>query len=320
MRSRALLVPLFALACSFVACDLGRLFDRDDPAVEQARHEYDASLHDADADLVTARALLEQVLAFRCEADGGADLVVARPYASLDLGLVVFRVAELLGRRFGDEEEGDPKEDEAVLAARARELDCAHLLLGKVAADPTTKKSVALEARYLLGNFAFLARRYKDAVAYYDQVLLAHPARGKDPAEIGPPDGDDAVARDAAWNRAIALRRLEQQDAGPDAPDASPETPDSDADDSPDGSDGSNDSSDGGPDGGDADGGGSDADGGAEGGTDAASPPPTASAAPSSVTSANLRELDRFKNVPPLDPDLPMKIKERKKLPKSLDK
>ncbi len=357
-RAAIVLLP-FGLGGLLAACsyDPGKLFDRDDPQVELARGALEASVTEGgDADLQGARMALEEVLRFRCESDGGRDLVIDRPGAALDLGLVMFRAAELIGRRFGDEELVDgavAEADELVMAARAKELDCVQLLLRRVASDPATPPNLALRARYLLGNFAFLARKYKDAIARYDEALLQHPARGIDPqGKASPaPEDDDAVARYAAWNRAIALRRLEDQqnDAGPDGGDsASPdggdsasEAGDGASDGAPEGSpeaaadasDGSNgsDSKDGGGEGGAGDSGGesgnedggtSDTSTGADGGKDAAAPSPSTStpAAPTSTVPIDLRELDRFDQKTPLDPDFKKKMKERKKIPKGLDK
>ena len=353
-RLLAVALPI-ALGALIAACsyDFGKLFDRDDPVVENARHELEASTSGGDADLVAARLALEELLRFRCESDGGEDLVVKLPGASLDLGLVTFRVAELIGQRFGDEESDAGEASEAIASHRARELDCAQRLLIRLAGDPATPRALQLRARYLLGNFAFLARRYKDAIARYDEVLLAHPARGDDPrGEIGAPLDDDAVARDAAWNRAIALRRLEddKKDSGedsdaPDSESSPPDAPDArdsnDANDSSEGGDGNDggggaDGNDGGNDSG-GDGGGRDAgaDGGADagdggggrdggedtGGADATSPPaPKPSTPPpsSSAKGADLRELDRFEKKAPLNLDLGDKMK--LPVPKMYDK
>jgi hypothetical protein len=331
-RALAALLP-FVVGASMAACswDLGKIFDRNDPAVEQARHELEASTADGDADLVAARLALEELLKFRCEGDGGVDLVVKLPGASLDLGLLVFRVSELLGQRFGDEELEAGEAQETIAANRGRELDCAQRLLMRLAGDPSTPRELALRARYLLGNFAFLARRYKDAIARYDEVLVAHPARGNDPrGEIGAPGDDDAVARDAAWNRAIALKRLEDEkkDSGDDADSDAPDTQDtapetdsgSDGNDADSGSDSADSGNDGGADsgrdsqseagdGGDS-GGGHDAarDGGEDAGADAAKPPPPQpKPAPTSSAGADLSELDRFEKKAPLNPDKPAK-------------
>jgi hypothetical protein len=339
MRADRILALLVPIALSFGACSFEKMFERDDPGVERARAALDAP-PEADADLQAARVELEELLRFRCENDGGRDMVLDYPNAALDLGLVMFRLTELIGRRFGEEElpDGGVEEgDELVMEARARQLDCAHLLLLKIASDPKTPLSLQLRARYLLGNMAFLAKKYKDAIARYDEVLLAHPARGVQPNEAGPPNDDDAVARYAAWNRAIALERLERNDAGPDAD----STPDSNegGDGASDGNDGSSDSSDSndgsdGNDGSDSNDGGGDGSndtapsqpdsGGNDGGTDSGAPPPAASSSaapmPSSSVAVDLRELDRFDQKAPLDLDFKARVRERKKLPKKLDK
>lgn len=346
MRADRVLFALLPLLSSVgvAACswDFGKLFERDDPQVEEARAALDGG---PDADLQGARLALEEVLRFRCEADGGVDLVVDRPFASLDLGLVIFRISELVGRRFGEEEPADgatSEGDELVMAERAKQLECAHLLLQKLALDPKTPRALALRAKYLLGNLAFLARRYQDAIARYDEVLVAHPARGADPpGDAGPPQDDDAVARFAAWNRAIALERLEQdKDGGP--PDGGDDTSDGgqDADEAGDGGDAGQDGGDGGQDGGDggqdgaqdsgppSDDGGTDTgqgaqdggDGGAEDASTQSKPQPSAAPPPSSSIGVDLRELDRFDQKAPLDLDFKGRMRDKRKVPKKLDK
>jgi hypothetical protein len=331
-------------ACSF---DIDKWFERDDPAVESARRTIAEAGPDGGEELQNARMALEEVLRFRCEGDGGQDLVIERPGAALDLGLVIFRLSELIGRRFGEEElmdgGGSSEGDELVMSARVKQLDCAHLLLMKVAGDPKTPPGLALRARYLLGNLAFLARRYKDAVARYDEVLLRHPARGNDPTtEVGPPNDDDAVARYAAWNRAIALERLlppDAGDAGDSGDDAANDSDDAanDSGDGGDGGDGGDSGSDGGNDGGDS-GGNNDAasdsgtgqgdsaqqDAGGEDTSTQSQPPPqpssSAPAMPSSSVAVDLRELDRFDQKAPLDLDFKARLREKRKIPKKLDK
>ena len=66
---------------------------------------------------------------------------------------------------------------------------------------------VRARAHYLSGNLAFLDGDYEDAVTAYDRALVLTP---------GEADSGDPVGRDAAWNRAIALRRIDdKKDAGP---------------------------------------------------------------------------------------------------------
>jgi hypothetical protein len=351
-RWLAALLPM-VIGASFAACDWdpGKAFDRKDPEVERARGEYSRSFVDGgDADLPSAELALEEVLRFHCTTiDASNDLLDKRGNAGLDLGLVVFRIAELLGHRFGDEEiDAGAEEREREVTARTPYLDCAKLLLGKIADEPSTPRSLALRARYLMGNVAFLGRHYREAVDEYDRVLLAHPARGADVADAAPED-EDAIARDAAWNRAIALRRIEDQDAGNDA-DARDDAPsDANDDGASDGGDSGGDAGDSGSDGGDSgggdagdsggdsgDSGGGDAsdsggdggrDGGADGGSDTGgqhdaspSPSPSQSASPASSGAFDVRELDRFDKKKPLDLDLQQKVRERGRVPKELDK
>ncbi len=77
-------------------------------------------------------------------------------------------------------------------------------------------------AHYLAGNLEFLRREYQSAVDAYDGALKLIPGL--------PNDAGDGIGRDAAWNRAIALRRIEDEDKKKDAgqdgsPDAQPDAP-----------------------------------------------------------------------------------------------
>lgn len=270
---------------AFIGCsgwDPSRPFERNAPTVDEAVEDIDAGKHQE------AEALLEQYLGTGpCSADGGMaipDAVRQKHNGSFDLGLTLFYLGERFGRRFGDEEQGDGGAAEEELAAkRSLEIDCALAVVHAIAQDPKVPAELRARARYLAGNLEFLRRKYEQAVKEYDQALALVPGIPEDA-------GGDGIGRDAAWNRAIALRRQqEQQDAGTDAPDAS-DAPDgddgsdaadasdandaNDAADSSDGNDSGPDASDGGDggDGGDGDGGqqdgGGDAgkDGGADGG------------------------------------------------------
>jgi hypothetical protein len=81
----------------------------------------------------------------------------------------------------------------------------------------TGEADVAIElrarAQYLAGNLEFLRAAYTEAVRHYDEALKLIP---------GLVEGGDTVGQDAAWNRAIALQRIEEEkkrDAGNDASD-----------------------------------------------------------------------------------------------------
>jgi hypothetical protein len=250
-------VALFA-GCS--GWDPTKPFERNAPPVDEAIGQMDAGRPEP------AEKLLEEYLGTGpCRADAGLALPEAvrqKHNGSFDLGLSLFALGERYGRRFGDEEQGDggPGE-EALMERRSAEIDCALAIVRAIANDPKVPADLRARARYLAGNLEFLRRKYEDAVTEYDQALGFVPGIPEDAA-------GDAIGRDAAWNRAIALRRIEEQkDAGTDAPDASDANDGSDGTDGSDGSDGA-DGSDGsdGADGSDGNDGGGDA--GQDGGND----------------------------------------------------
>jgi len=70
------------------------------------------------------------------------------------------------------------------------------------------------QAYYLLGNLEFLRREYEAAVTSYDRSLTLIPG---DDAQTAP-----AVGRDAAHNRALALRLRDENKPPPENPDAGP--------------------------------------------------------------------------------------------------
>jgi tetratricopeptide (TPR) repeat protein len=191
---------------------------------------------------------------------------------SFDLGLTLFYMAEKYGARFGDEESADAgPEQEQLDAKRGSEIDCALIVVIAIASDAKVPPDLRARAFYLAGNLDFLRKQYEKAVEHYDLALAIVPG-------LYPEAGGDSIGRDAAWNRAIAMRRIqEQDDAGADAePDAEPDAqPDAEPDGGDDGGD------DGGGDDGGEDGGGDDAgddggepDAGQDGGEDEKEQPP----------------------------------------------
>ncbi|WP_437324369.1 tetratricopeptide repeat protein [Sorangium sp. So ce381] len=198
-------------------------FERNAPAVDQAIRDLDAG------NLESAAQALESYLGTGACSDAGIglpDSVRQKPNGSFDLGLTLFHLAERYGHRFGDEElaDGGPEQEQSD-ALRGIEIDCALVLVKAIGADPSVPADLRARARYLSGNLEFLRRKYEDAVTYYDQALAIIPG-------VLEEAGGDGVGRDAAWNRAIALRRIEDQkdaappDAEPDAPpDAEPDAP-----------------------------------------------------------------------------------------------
>ncbi|WP_437924971.1 hypothetical protein WMF37_38980 [Sorangium sp. So ce291] len=195
-------------------------FERNAPAVDQAIRDLDAG------NLESAEQALESYLGTGACSDAGIglpDSVRQKPNGSFDLGLTLFHLAERYGHRFGDEglADGGPEQEQND-ALRGIEIDCALTLVKAIAADPSVPADLRARARYLSGNLEFLRRKYEDAVKYYDQALAIIPGLFEEA-------GGDGIGRDAAWNRAIALRRIEEQKdaAPPDAePDAEPDAGD----------------------------------------------------------------------------------------------
>jgi tetratricopeptide (TPR) repeat protein len=194
----------FASVCVACGWNPSRPFDRDVPAVREAIRDLDAG----DASSATSR--LEEYLSTGGCSEGNIgtpDTLKRRPDGTFDLGIALFGVAERYGHRFGDE---DAKEgaDENAHAQRHAQIECARRLLEVLEGD-ALDPALRARARYLEGNLEFLDGEYEDAVQAYDRALLLAP---------GWVDAGDAIGRDAAWNRAIALRRIEdKKDAGRDA-------------------------------------------------------------------------------------------------------
>jgi hypothetical protein len=181
-----------------------RPFERDAPAVKEAIADLDAG------DAASATSRLEEYLSTGACSEGSIgtpETLKRRPDGTFDLGLSLFRVGERYGRRFGEE---DVKEgaDENAHAKRHAQIECARRLLELLegdGVDPTLRA----RARYLEGNLEFLDGEYENAVQAYNRALVLAP---------GLVDAGDPVGRDAAWNRAIALHRIEdKKDAGQDA-------------------------------------------------------------------------------------------------------
>ena len=308
MRRAAFATVAAGLACALVAAcgwNPSRPFDREAPAVNRAVAELDGG------DASSAAMTLEDYLSTGACKDGNIgvpDALKRRADGTFDLGLALFRIGETYGRRFG-EEEIDAGVDEATRAQRHAQIECARRVTDAIADVETVPYDLRARARYLSGNLAFLDGAYEEAVKAYDRALLLAP---------GEVDAGDPVGRDAAWNRAIALRRIEDkkdagQDASPDSspPDASPDSspPDAGKDSGQDaapeaGADGGKDS---GGEGGGAEAGTPEAgnDGGGDGGSQPPESPdggaePDGGAPPPPTTSEDERMLDQLENAPTL--------------------
>ncbi len=198
-----LLLPMILVIACGKSTDA--LFERHAPSVDRAIKDYDAG------DSGSAVSLLESYLATgKCENGeiGVPDPVRERPNASFDLGLGLFKLAERFGRRFGEEEpvgDGGPSpQQDAEMGQRNQGVECALRVLRSIAGDATTAVEFRARAHYLAGNLEFLRRDYKAAVKEYESALRLSPGQ--------PADAGDSLGTDAAFNRAIALRRIEDKE------------------------------------------------------------------------------------------------------------
>lgn len=293
----------------FAACgwDPSHPFDRDAPPVKEAIGALDGG------DARAATDLLETYLSTGQCSDGNIGTPAAvreKSAGSFDLGLALFKVGESFGRRFGDEELDAGLSPEAQ-SARGAQIDCALKVVQAIAASEQTPSELRARARYLEGNLHFLAGDYEEAVTAYEQALTIVP---------GVPDGGDAIGRDAAWNRAIALRRIEdKRDAGSDSGnDGSPGDASSDAPGEGGGNDGGGDS-----------GGGGGNDGGGDSGSspdaspDSGSPPPNngdAGPPPPPPKSEDDRILDELDHAPTLQQEYGKRQAQQRKVRGTADK
>jgi Ca-activated chloride channel family protein len=221
-KSVATLAATVILTLFFGAGCRDGLFNRHAPAVDDALKALDAG------DPAQAASLLQTYLSTgECKGGelGTPDSVRQLPNASLDLGLALFRIAERFGGRLGD----DPKAPAATPTPSGgngvgEDVDCALRLVRIVANDESTPIDLRAKAEYLTGNLEFLRHKYEDAVTAYDAALKLLPA------EKGAKE--DGTGARAAWNRAIALTRIEDErnkkpDASPpDHPDGGGQQPD----------------------------------------------------------------------------------------------
>lgn len=275
-------------------------FEHNAPEVDEALRELDAGR------VQPAEETLERYLGLgACSADAGLNLppsIRQKPNGAFDLGLTLFALGEQFGQRFGDEERADggsPRE-QALAEKRVVEVGCALLVVRSIAADSTVPTELRARASYLAGNLEFLLQKYEDAVKEYDQALGLVPG-------LHAEAGGDGIGGDAAWNRAIALRRQQdQKDAGNDAPDSADGSDAADGNDGSSGNDGG-DKGDAGKDGGNDGGGKDDAgkddagkDGGDkdDGGSASEPPPPQPSTAQSATPQQDSRILEQLEQAP----------------------
>lgn len=224
-----------SLAASGLGCEaVDSLFVRNAPEVDEAIGLLEAG------DAQAAVGLLQQYLKTGSCEDGVLEIGAAedlhyRSNAGFDLGLGLFAIGEELGKRFGDEESlGDggltPAEEQA-LSLRSKQVSCALRIVRLIADDGSQPVELRARAHYLAGNLELLRKEYRQAVDDYDKSLQLVPGL--------PLDAGDPIGRDAAWNRAIALRRIEDEENRRDSgQDAQPDSSDASRDASPEGGDG----------------------------------------------------------------------------------
>jgi len=294
---------LFGTACALssaalVACDWNpsRPFDRHSPAVDDSIVLLDAG------DAAASAATLEEYLSTGPCQDGNvgiSNMLKKRPNGAFDLGLSFFGIAESYGIRFGNEE-ADGGLGEPQRSLRGGQIECGLRVLRAFSQDSTLSTELRARAHYVEGNLLFLDQKYEEAVKAYDSALALVP---------GLFDGGDEVGRDAAWNRAIALRRIDdRKDAG---------QPDASSDGSSDAS--SNDASnpDSGSDGGGGDGGGNNnSDGGNQDSGKPPDPPPQQDGGPPPPppkANQDDRILDELENAPTVQQEMAKQAASKRK-------
>ncbi|HEY8077531.1 MAG TPA: tetratricopeptide repeat protein, partial [Labilithrix sp.] len=217
MRPVALVAIVSTALVAACGWDPTRPFEREAPEVREAIGQLDGG------DASAANDLLEEYLTTGACKEGSIGTpprVKERSNGSFDLGLGLFRIAERYGKRFGEEEsEGAKTMVGPEKESRADNVACALRVVRAVAEDQSQPVDLRARARYLEGNLLFLNAAYEDAVRAYDHALELAPGMPDGGIEAGPKSfASDPVGRDAAWNRAIALRRIEdKKDAGNDA-------------------------------------------------------------------------------------------------------
>lgn len=209
----------FVFACS--GWDPSKPFEREAPQVKEAIDLYDGG------DAGSAEKILEDYLLTGHCAEGNIgtpNRLNERPNGTFDFGLVLFKIGEAYGARFGDEENDAGMKDPNPMGKGLRSgiVECALRIVRRIAEDATQPVALRARARYLEGNLLFMMGTYEEAVTAYDKALAFAPGMG-DAGPSGVPDGSqssftpDPVGRDAAWNRAVALRRIaDKKDAGDD--------------------------------------------------------------------------------------------------------
>ena len=215
MRQAAVLLALGLLAGGNLGCaDFDRLFVRESPVVN------DAILALSKTDAKAATALLTQYLETgACETGviGAGERARRLGDASLDLGLA------LAGPFPTQQPRATPAAassapavapppsgalprapDEKVDPELSSRIDCALRVLSPVAENPDLPTDLRARAQYLMGNLELSRAAYQAAIDAYDRAIVLAPGL---PEKTG-----DAIGRDIAHNRALAQRRLKEEE------------------------------------------------------------------------------------------------------------
>jgi hypothetical protein len=226
MRKAAVLLSLGLLAQGNLGCaDFDRLFVRDSPVVQDAIQALSEGKQKDATELLT-----KYLETGACEAGviGAGERARRLGDASLDLGLALagpyprLSTAKDATKDAAKDAAKDPAQAKAAppappsgllspgagetkvdpeLAAR---IDCALRVLSPVAENPDLPSDLRARAHYLMGNLELSRDGFQPAIDAYDRAVVLAP---------GLPDGTgDAIGRDIAHNRALAQRRLKEEE------------------------------------------------------------------------------------------------------------
>ncbi|AKV03877.1 hypothetical protein AKJ09_10540 [Labilithrix luteola] len=330
-RLRVVVALSLASNALLFACgwDPSRPFDRESPEVNQAIGHLDGG------DATTAGDLLQTYLqtgACKEGSIGTPPRVRAMANGSFDLGLAIFKIAERYGRRFGEEEVDAGPADEALKGQRTEQVDCALRIVTAIAEDRAVPVDLRARAYYLQGNLHFLNANYEEAVRAYDKALELAPGMGDagplGASDAGPPITPDLVGRDSAWNRAIALRRIEdKKDAGNDASNDASQDSGGDSGQNDENKDSGKDDKDSGKDSGGDSGQNDEKDSGKDSGDDQNKPPPpkpdeqdAGAPPPPSKQNQDERMLDQLENAPTVQQEAARKQGQKRRVRGMSDK
>lgn len=330
-RLRVAFALTFVSNALLFACnwDPSRPFDRESPEVNQAIGHLDGG------DATAAGDLLQTYLQTGACKDGNIGTpprVRALPNGSFDLGLAIFKIAEQYGRRFGEEEVDAGPADESLKGQRTAQVDCALHIVTAIAEDRAVPVDLRARAYYLQGNLHFLNANYEEAVRAYDKALELAPGMGDagplGASDAGPPITPDLVGRDSAWNRAIALRRIEdKKDAGNDASNDASQDSGGDSGQNDDNKDSGKDDKDSGKDSGGDSGQNDEKDSGKDSGDDQNKPPPpkpdepdAGAPPPPSKQNQDERMLDQLENAPTVQQEAARKQGQKRRVRGMSDK